>query len=270
MLIFIVWLLSFIPLGTFLYSIGKATNVPTYLECKLVAQSFAETDTSTLPLPILKPKGNYKEIKRRIEIKQKKFQEAYQLADNEVYKREIVHQAGVYITKELLNGLFPHWYGTTWAFDGYSATPQKGTIGCSYFVSTTLLHAGFNLNRYQLAQQGPVSEARSLAIDSIPLPIDLMGNFNRFDTIIEQTCGEGLYFIGLGHSHVGYLFYREGEIYFIQSSYGKSGAVVIDYANESDVLTTFSDFTLVPITTNYLLIQHWLMGEEITIVKGTE
>ncbi|BDS13130.1 hypothetical protein [Aureispira anguillae] len=121
-----------------------------------------------------------------------------------------------------------------------------------------------------MAQQGPVAEAKSLAIDKVPLQIEIEESFDQFALLIAEKCEEGLYFIGLGHSHVGYLFYREQEIYFIQASYGKSMNVVIDYVNESDILTTFSNFTLTPITTNHTLIKQWLEGEELVIQKGRD
>ena len=95
-------------------------------------------------------------------------------------------------------------------------------------------------------------------------------DFNEFIPNVQEKCEEGLYFVGLGHSHVGYIYYREQEVYFIQSSYGKSMSVVIDYAKESDILTGFGSFTLVPITTNQALMKRWLTGEEILVVKGKE
>lgn len=271
MSILFVWILSFVPFGTFMHAINESLNLSAWIEGIEANYNIPiQTDSTRLPIPTLRQRGEYNKLKQAIDLRQKEFQQAYQIANDDDAKQEVVKQAGFYITAELLNGLFPYWYGTTWAFDGYTARPNQGTIGCSYFVSTTLLHVGFNLNRYKLAQQGPLSEARSLALDNAPLSIDLTGNFDGFSSLIEEKCEEGLYFIGLGHSHVGYLFYREGEIYFIQSSYGKSGNVVIDYANESDVLTTFSNFILVPITTNNSLIHYWLTGEEIAVIKGTD
>ncbi len=54
----------------------------------------------------------------------------------------------------LIDSIFPAWYDTPWDFNGISNVPGEGEIACGYFVSTTLKHAGFNLNRYKLAQQG--------------------------------------------------------------------------------------------------------------------
>lgn len=270
MTLFFALLLTYLPFGTFLYDLYQLSDSDVNPRMSSIYIRSIPSDSTALPLPIVTKKGNYKTLKQTIKLRQEAFQKRYKTAKEDVAQSAIIKEAGLYITDQLVNGLFPHWYGTPWAFDGYSAVPNQGTIGCSYFVSTTLLHVGFNVNRYKLAQQGPVSEARSLALNNTPLPIDLMNDIEEFEELINAKCEEGLYFIGLGHSHVGYLFYREGETYFIQSSYGKSGNVVIDYAMESDILVNFFNFTLVPITTNTSLIKHWLKGEEIVVVKGSE
>jgi hypothetical protein len=263
--------LSLFPFGTFIYDLQQQpTDRQFKLKWKTTYQEYVLQDSTDLPIPKLKKTASYTTTKQAIRSKQKDLQAAYKAANNTTEKTKIRRKAGVYITEQLLNALFPHWYGTTWSFDGYSAIPNQGEIGCSYFVSTNLLHVGFNLNRYRLAQQGPVSEARSLAMEGDLIAIDLTGGFEGFVPEIQKRCEEGLYFIGLGHSHVGYLYYREQECYFIQSSYGKSGQVEIDYANDSDILTGFSNFVLVPITTNAILLEAWLKGEEVVVVKGTE
>lgn len=269
--LYFAFFLSLFPLGTFVYDWQQQSlNDSFKLQWTAISQDYVLQDSSALPIPRLKKTASYTSSKQGIRSKQKRLQAAYKAASTLTEKNKIRKRAGIYITEELINGLFPHWYGTTWSFDGYSAIPNQGEIGCSYFVSTTLLHVGFNLNRYRLAQQGPVSEARSLVIEGSPIEIDLTGDFEGFVPEIQAHCEEGLYFIGLGHSHVGYLYYREKECYFIQSSYGKSGQVEIDYANDSDILTGFSNFVLVPITTNSVLVEAWLLGEEVLVVKGSE
>ncbi|MEO1627640.1 MAG: hypothetical protein AAFV25_20985, partial [Bacteroidota bacterium] len=64
----------------------------------------------------------------------------------------------------LLNKIIPFWEGTKWSFEGHTSKPKSGHIACGYFVSTTLRDAGLRLNRYRLAQQSPLNEAKSLAI----------------------------------------------------------------------------------------------------------
>jgi hypothetical protein len=268
---FLALFLSLFPLGTFIYDLQQQ---PLDREFKLkwnaTYQTYILQDSTDLPIPQLQKTPSYTRTKQAIRSKQKDLQAAYKVASSNSEKEVLRKRAGIYITEQLVNHLFPHWYGTTWSFDGYSAVPNQGEIGCSYFVSTTLLHVGFNLNRYRLAQQGPRAEASSLTIQGSPIRIDLTGDFEGFVPEIQKECEEGLYFIGLGRSHVGYLYYREQECYFIQSSYGKSGQVEIDYANDSDILTGFSNFVLVPITTNAVLVEAWLTGDEIAVIKGRE
>ncbi len=49
------------------------------------------------------------------------------------------------------------------ALAGHTAVPKEGEIACGYFVSTTLLHMGVPLNRYKIAQQNPLNEAKTYA-----------------------------------------------------------------------------------------------------------
>src|SRR5687768_13237846 len=64
-------------------------------------------------------------------------------------------------TSLLTEKLIPHWLTTPWSFEGHTSIPRQGKIACGYFVSTTLLHMGFNVNRYKFAQQLPVNEAKT-------------------------------------------------------------------------------------------------------------
>jgi len=68
--------------------------------------------------------------------------------------------------ESLLNRIIPCWNGTKWSFEGHTSVPKTGHIACGYFVSTTLKDIGLNLNRYKLAQQNPLNEAKSLAMGS--------------------------------------------------------------------------------------------------------
>lgn len=69
-------------------------------------------------------------------------------------------------TTALLERIIPYWEGTPWTFEGHTSVPNKGSIACGYFVSTTLRDVGLNLNRYKLAQQSPLIEAKSLALNT--------------------------------------------------------------------------------------------------------
>src|SRR5688572_14401155 len=53
----------------------------------------------------------------------------------------------------LTDSIFHYWYDTEWDFNGITQEPRKGDIACGYFVTTTLLHSGFDLDRVKIAQQ---------------------------------------------------------------------------------------------------------------------
>jgi hypothetical protein len=74
-------------------------------------------------------------------------QRKYNKGDSSIYS------ARTYLMKTLKQQIFPSWYGTSWDFNGYTEKPLNGKIACGYFVTTTLKHIGFNLNRYKIAQQ---------------------------------------------------------------------------------------------------------------------
>lgn len=169
-------------------------------------------------------------------------------------------QAGVLFTEGLLTSLIPHWYGTAWDFNGYTDTPKQGKIACGYFVSTTLLHAGIMLDRYKLAQQGPRDEAIALSLHQ---------DFRTFKGFaagamaqqINESLKEGLYFIGLGESHVGYLLKKDGELYLIHANYTGDAVVTIQPLMRS-VFQYFTTWYIAEITYNRALLRYWLNGKK--------
>lgn len=169
-------------------------------------------------------------------------------------------------TDLLVNGLFPYWYGTTWSFEGHTAQPQKGEIACGYFVSTTLQHLGLPLNRYRLAQQLPIHEARSLAIDTnLVLALELDSTNENIDKLYSLTQA-GIYFIGFDASHVGFLLNKAEKIYLIHSNYLDAQGVMIERIEESEVFASYGRFYLVPISGNPILLKRWLHGVELAVV----
>jgi hypothetical protein len=172
-------------------------------------------------------------------------------------------QAGALFTEGLLTSLIPHWYGTPWDFNGYTDTPKQGKIACGYFVSTTLLHAGIELDRYKLAQQGPLDEAIALSLHKgwrtfSGFPAGAMAQK------IKEELKEGLYFIGLGESHVGYLLKKEGELYLIHANYTGDAVVTIQPLMQS-VFQHFTTWYIAEITYNRALLGYWLSGKKCVL-----
>jgi len=218
---------------------------------------------------VLEPKGNYSSIKTAIANEQKRFRNQYFNLNTATQQDSLIQEASTYITETLVNEIIPHWYGTTWSFSGYTAAPNEGEVGCSYFVSTTLLHAAFRVNRYKLAQQGPQHEAKSLQLDSIHL-VENTETTTSIYSYMKENFDEGIFFVGLDHSHVGYLLYRKKQLFFIQSSYGIPNGVIIEKIEFSEIFKWCSVYSIAEISTNKKLIEYWVKYQEIPIIKGKE
>lgn len=172
-------------------------------------------------------------------------------------------------TKELSNHLyhslifsiFPHWYGTSWDFNGYTNVPNKGYIACGYFVSTTLKHIGFHLNRYTLAQQSSLHEVKTIDSNFHSLKgcsVDSLQNY------CKRNLADGIYIVGLDY-HVGYLVQDKGHTFFIHSDPTKG--VIQEPVNSSYMFNNSTNFYIGAISTNESLLQKWKQNLEIKIIK---
>ena len=215
----------------------------------------------------LKPNGNYNNLKSQIKTERLRLSKLYLSKKDSVWQMRILDSARNYITSTLINKIIPHWYGMPWDMSGYSAIPQKGEVGCSYFVSNTLLHMGFNVNRYRLAQQGPENEAKSIDKNykhytgAENLEYNKM-NKALLDKIVKEN-KPGLYFVGVS-SHVGYLLIHKNDLFFIQSNYGDL-KVMLEYAETSEEFID-SQYFLANITYNDNLIRKWLLNEKVKVI----
>jgi hypothetical protein len=173
---------------------------------------------------------------------------------------------GVWFCNKLVYGLIPYWYGTPWTFEGYTAVPKQGTIACGYFVSTTLLHMGVAVNRYKLAQQLPVHEAKTLAVGA---EVSVFEG-ERTDLIIEQLdtgLQNGLYFLGFDQSHVGYLLREKEQLFVIHSNYMGAQRVTVERISESQAFASYLRFYVVPVSGNKELMKKWLLNEALTVIE---
>lgn len=159
--------------------------------------------------------------------------------------------------KTLVDSIFPMWYGASWDFNGISNIPGQGEIACGYFVSTTLKHAGFNLNRYRLAQQ-----AATVIIT------ELVGRKNTSkhhssDAILKhlKKQKDGLYVVGLDY-HVGFLIVEDNVTYFCHSDYVNL-KTVREKATDSHAFNSTNLYVLGEITHNPTLMNKWLSKTKI-------
>lgn len=220
--------------------------------------SLAVSVADTLPLPrFSRPERNYP-ASRALAAQQR---DALKAAYND--GRISLDSAGRVFTDILLQEIIPHWYGTPWAFEGHTETPGQGQIACGYFVSTTLLHTGLNLNRYRLAQQGPADEGSMLSLGDT-VRVTRRGNATQALALWRKRLRNGLYFIGLEATHVGYLLKQGDGLYFIHSNYAAPFEVQLQRAEES-VLMGFATFYLADITFNKQLTAYWMSGERVPL-----
>ena len=183
-------------------------------------------------------------------------------------KNNLKNSADSVIKRELenliLNQLLPFWYGTPWNFNGYTETPKKGAIACGYFVSTVMKHVGFNVDRYKLAQQNPLNEAKTIAAGDSAEIYEV--NSSPLQKIFVAEKQEGLYFVGLDF-HVGFLLFRNKELYFIHSNYIGAVGVVFEKAIFSDAFNAASAYRIAEISPNEKLLEKWVKGEAISVIS---
>ncbi|MEN8929232.1 MAG: hypothetical protein ABF242_09945 [Flavobacteriales bacterium] len=216
-----------------------------------------EIDSNNCGLNFI-PSKNYKEKKNQIKTLRNKFATQYK-SSSDSNKTNLMKVAQSTFTSALLNEIIPHWYGTEWDFNGYTAKPNEGKIACGYFVSTTLRDMGLNLNRYDLAKKGPKDEAKSIAIS----PENLISFSEDESEHLLDSINNGLYFIGLDN-HVGYLYKHNSITYFIHSNYLEN-KVMIELTKTSEAFMSLT-YYLANISENDLLIEKWLTKESIKIV----
>jgi hypothetical protein len=162
-----------------------------------------------------------------------------------------------YLFNVLIQDIFPEWMDTPWDFNGISNEPKSGQIACGYFVSTTLKHIGFNLNRYKTAQQ-----AASVIIDAI-CGKENKKVFNSKETVLQHLTlyKNSLFVVGLDY-HVGYLANIEGEVYFIHSDFFHK-KVVKELATQSTGFNYTNTYHLGSLSQNLTLIKKWKSNEKV-------
>lgn len=171
----------------------------------------------------------------------------------------LLKEAGKDLEGLLVQGLFPYWYGTPWDFNGISNVPGEGQIACGYFVSTTLKHVGFSLNRYKVAQQSSKRACEIFARGQKVLKIS-PADVEALKLKLENL-EPGLYCVGLDY-HVGFLLKRKDRYFFIHSTYFGADGVVIEPIETSMAFYSLT-YYLSPITTNKALVRDWVEGREV-------
>ncbi|MGH1335610.1 MAG: hypothetical protein ACRBFS_05735 [Aureispira sp.] len=207
-------------------------------------------------LSLVEPSKSYTSVKRAIE------RERGQLISKEL-EMDVL---SMLFKTALLNKIIPFWEGTEWSFEGHTSKPKSGTIACGYFVSTTLQHIGLNINRYKLAQQSPINEATSLAVNINVKEFSAPSNTQNI-AAIHAYLKEGIHFIGFDQSHVGFILKEKGHLYLIHSNYSDGVGVGIEPIEQSVVFDSYNRFYITELSTNVSLVSHWIEGKAIPIIK---
>lgn len=175
-------------------------------------------------------------------------------------KRTIARARELLVTT-MRDEILPAWNGTAWAMNGVSQVPHEGAIACGYFVSTTLLHAGFHVERARLGQQASEHITRSL--------VTLEPIWHRSDQPIEKFIaklregGDGIYLVGLDN-HVGFVIVDGDDTWFHHSGPGEAG-VRREPALTASFLST-SRYREAAKLFDDALVENWLRGTEIHTV----
>ncbi len=152
------------------------------------------------------------------------------------------------------------WLGTPWDFHGTCETPGSGKIACGYFVSTILRDAGFNVERFRLAQQ----PSQGIIATFLPKQEMYIRASVDYDKFLKQVTdrGPGIRIVGLD-SHVAFLVVPDsGEIRFIHSS-GAAPKCVVDEDRENAGVLRRSNYRVTGnLTDNDEVIYRWLTGEK--------
>lgn len=207
---------------------------------------------------------NYSEKKTTWILSKNELQKEYSSVNTEDQRDSILTISGTILSNLLVDSIFPYWYGTPWDFNGYTNVPNQGTIACGYFVSTTLKHIGFNLNRYKMAQQASLTEVKIIQGNNSYKQKHYSSN-NELNQWIKDSVQDGLYVVGLD-SHVGFVYKTASQIDFIHSNYLNEVCVTRERLLESDAIGNSRNIYFADITHNKEFIKKWIFNTEIKII----
>lgn len=212
-----------------------------------------EPSSADVPVRQVAPARSYEAIRASLESSRQALAKRVD--------QQAVRRARELLVSTLRDELLPAWNGTPWAMNGVSQVPHEGQIACGYFVSTTLLHAGFRVERSKLGQQASELITRSLVTQE---PI-----WARSDQPIEaflaklRRGGDGIYLVGLDN-HVGFVIVDGKDTWFHHAGPGAAG-VRREPALTASFLST-SRYREAAKLFDDALIEKWLRGTAIPTV----
>jgi len=203
---------------------------------------------------ILLKRTQYQNQLKQLESYRIKQLSQYNAATAEEQKK-LITQVKTRLEKELTENVFPAWYGTPWDFNGTSDKPGEGKIACGYFVSTTLKHIGFKINRFKLAQQ-PSQRIISTFMKRSSMDISSRRPLTDVKKKLIKS-GNGIYIVGLD-THVGYVVVKEEKITFVHSSYYRPDRQVVAEPYDSRNPLSDSKYRVVGKIFHNEMVINWL------------
>lgn len=168
-----------------------------------------------------------------------------------------------YLVTTLTDSIFHYWYDTEWDFNGITQEPRKGNIACGYFVTTTLLHFGFDLNRVKLAQQ-PASIIIRTLCKKESIKTFSNGNLKGLKEYIKKS-EDGLYIIGLDN-HVGYIHKKDTSMVMIHADAG-NGKVCRERLDDCSPIVNSQFHMIGNLSENEALLKKWRKHEKIEMAE---
>jgi len=166
------------------------------------------------------------------------------------------------ILADSLPVLLEAWVGTRYSYSGTSQVPGEGRIACGYYVSTVLEHAGFSLDRVEVARQASEQIIRTF------VPDDEIERFygRQREAVVASVAaqGPGAYLVGLD-THVGFLLNDGDDVTFCHSTRRRRQGVVCEEAVTSPSLK--SRYTVLGRLDNDVAVDHWIDGARFVTAR---
>ena len=205
----------------------------------------------------------YAVLTQDLERSRKELSKRHAQASSAAARASVEGDARV-VLEHALPAMMRCWLGTPWDFNGTAKGPGAGKIACGYFVATVLKDAGFQVDRYQLAQQPSENILRSF-LPKKSCDLSVGKEYQAFVTQVE-TREPGVYVIGLD-SHVAFIVVGGGGFRFIHSSGSRPWCVVDEGRAEAGVLQRSKWRMLGNLTADPAVLKRWLKAEKI-VVRG--
>ncbi len=206
----------------------------------------------------------YQALTRDLEHRRGGLAERYSKAKTAEEKDALENDARI-LLEHYLPEFMRCWLGTPWDFNGTAKAPGAGKIACGYFVATLLKDAGFQVDRYQLAQQ-PSSNILHTFLPKASCSLTTGEDYQAFCSRVGLL-EPGVYLVGLD-THVAFIVVGRGDFRFVHSSGSKPWCVVDEDAARAVVLQKSSWRMLGNLTADPTVLSRWLQGDKI-LVKGS-